>query len=258
MLRKELQYFLTALMFYTRIPVGEIKGWQDEFLYKSRKYFPVIGWIVGGLSAAIFYALSLILPQSVSIVMAMMSSLLLTGAFHEDGLADSCDAFGGGWSTEQVLSIMKDSRIGTYGSVALIFSFALKLLSLIELAKYSTSLLILALIFAHVLSRYMALSMMQIADYVQEGEKSKSKTMASNKLTKLDFLIASLFAVPALFLWAEVYQAIIVVPMFLATLYLRRYFIRRIGGYTGDALGMTQQVTELIAYLGLLVLARFC
>ena len=116
----ELQLFLAAVMFYTRIPVSQNVGYSEVSLQKSIRYFPLIGWIVGGLSALLFLGLSLLpLPTTVVVLLSMVASIWVTGAFHEDGFADVCDGFGGGWTKEKILAIMKDSRLGTYGAIGL-------------------------------------------------------------------------------------------------------------------------------------------
>lgn len=243
-------------MFYTRIPVGEIKDWQDDYLHKSRKYFPVVGYIVGGFSALVLYAFACILPPAICVLFAMLASVILTGAFHEDGLADTFDAFGGGWEKEQVLKIMKDSRIGTYGTVALIFSLGLKFLLLVELTKLSLALTLIALLNAHVLSRFMASLMMQFAEYVQDTDQSKSKPMASQKLSMGALIFTILLTAPTLLLWTELSYLIIIPVSLFVMLYMMRYFKKRIGGYTGDALGATQQITEIFIYLTTLIIYR--
>ena len=89
-------------------------------------YFPLIGWIVGGFSALIFWASSFLFPVSISIIFSMIASILVTGAFHEDGFADVCDGFGGGWTKEKILEIMKDSRVGSYGVIGMILMLGTK------------------------------------------------------------------------------------------------------------------------------------
>ena len=256
-MKNELTYLRVALMFYTRIPVGEIKDWQDDYLHKSRKYFPVVGYIVGGFSALVLYAFYCILPPAICVLLAMLASVILTGAFHEDGLADTFDAFGGGWEKEQILKIMKDSRIGTYGTVALVFSLGLKFLLLLELSKISLIICLVALLNAHVLSRFMASLMMQFAEYVQDTDQSKSKPMASQKLSIGALSFTILLTLPIFFLWQNLFYLLIFPISLFVMLYMMRYFKKRIGGYTGDALGATQQITELFIYLTVLIITQF-
>ena len=111
-MKKQFRVLLTAIMFYTRIPVPATLEYSPERLNRATRYFPLIGWIVGGVGAGVFYGLSLILPLQVSVFLSMLATIFLTGAFHEDGFADFCDGFGGGYTREKILTIMKDSRIG--------------------------------------------------------------------------------------------------------------------------------------------------
>lgn len=119
-MKKELNIFFTAVSFYTRIPSPpSFQQYHQSILNESIKYFPFVGWIVGFVAAVFFFVLHTIFGLSLAILFSMISSILLTGAFHEDGLADLCDGFGGGWTKEKILEIMKDSRVGTYGVVGL-------------------------------------------------------------------------------------------------------------------------------------------
>ena len=124
---EEKSYFLCAVMFFTRIPVQLATPYSEFALNKSRKYFPFIGVIIGSIAAICIYLLQLFLPLSLAVILSTVITILATGAFHEDGFADTCDGFGGGWDKIQVLTIMKDSRIGSYGTVGLIMMLGLKL-----------------------------------------------------------------------------------------------------------------------------------
>ena len=119
-MKQELRIFFTAIMFYTRIPCPIWVDHSQEYLNKATRYFPLIGWIVGAVNVLIIYVCSFIFPTSICVIMALVASVLITGAFHEDGYADLCDGFGGGWTKPQILEIMKDSRVGTYAVVGLI------------------------------------------------------------------------------------------------------------------------------------------
>src|SRR4051812_43461768 len=125
-MKKELHIFFTALMFYTRIPCPKNIDHNPDYLNKATRYFPLIGWIVGSISFLAFYVSSLFLSIESAIILAIIASILTTGAFHEDGFADVCDGFGGGWTKEKILLIMKDSAIGAYGAIGLVLLFLLK------------------------------------------------------------------------------------------------------------------------------------
>ena len=252
----ELSIFFTAIMFLTRIPVPKNINHSSALLQKSARYFSWVGLLVGGIGCAAFFISQLIFSIDLAIAFSILATILITGAFHEDGFADSCDAFGGGWTKEKILTIMKDSRLGTYGVVGLIgilgFKFLLlqQLFSLISLQQF-----LCVIIAAHALSRLMAVSIMQQYQYVQDIDASKSKPLADRKLTPIE-LVVLLFGclLPLLFLPPIFLLAIIL--MLVVRFFAGRYFYKWIGGYTGDCLGATQQVTELAFYMGIIIIQK--
>ncbi len=259
-MRRELHIFLTAVMFYTRIPCPKWVDHNPEFIGFSTRYFPLIGWIIGGAYAAVIVLSSFIFQSAISIILGLVFSILLTGAFHEDGFADACDGFGGGWTKEKILSIMKDSRLGTYGVVGVILIFMLKVFSTIELIQLTRiPPFILLIVSSHSLSRMMAVIIIYSQPYVREDQDSKAKPVATGT-SFYNFLIALLFGlVPFIYFLVQTNWlfAFVLIPMALITFYLSSYFKRWIGGYTGDCLGATQQVNEVIFLLSILVLWKF-
>lgn len=258
MLYKELQILLTAFMFYTRINIGKGVEYKSEYAKACTKYLPFIGWIVGGFSAGV-YLLSISVFSSVTaVILSILSSILLTGGFHEDGLADTCDGFGGGWTKEKILEIMKDSTIGTYGGLGLIFLLGLKVSLLFELYVQTTPMtIVLITVVAHALSRFMATTFLVTHDYSGSAKQSKSKDMIQK--TPYSFLILPgvLTFIPLGIL--AFYQGsfsifLLILPALCIKMLLGRYFKKWIGGYTGDCLGATQQVTEVVIYLTSIVL----
>lgn len=236
-------------MFYTRLPVPKNIDHSAEALNKSTVYFPVIGWIVGVLSAAVFYLSALILPLEVAVVFYMITSILVTGAFHEDGFADVCDGFGGGWTKEKILTIMKDSVIGAYGAIGIGLILLLKFLLVKTIASsISLSTSAIVLVCAHSISRGNALSLIFTDSYVRENEDSKAKPIAKG-LTLSSFLIAVVLALLPLVLLKDMSIFLSVPSMFLVRQYFSAYFKKWIGGYTGDCLGAVQQVSEIAFYL---------
>ena len=247
----ELQLFLTAVMFYTRIPVSQKTGYSEEKLQKSIRYFPLIGWIVGGLSALLYIVLSFLpLPIAVIVLLSMIASIWITGAFHEDGFADVCDGFGGGWTKEKILAIMKDSRLGTYGAIGL---FLLLLCKFFLLLGMPSHLVPLAFIAGHSLSRLAAASFLLTHSYAREGSDSKAKAVAQ-KPGSVTILIACLSGLLPLLLFQSPEYFLLLIPVFLVKWLLGRFFQKWIGGYTGDCLGATQQLTEVVIYLFLYLL----
>lgn len=250
---QELTYFFSGLSFYTRIPCPKWVKYSPHNLNKSRKYLPLIGLLIGAIAAITFFVSRLILPVSVSIALSMIAVVYLTGAFHEDGLADCADGFGGGWEKAQVLTIMKDSRMGAYGTISLILVLGLKFILLWELQQISEGLMLMALVMGHSLSRLMSSLTMQYYDYVSETATSKSKSVTSVKLSGLE-MIWSIFPVAlAMLFLAKLGLFVSVFPLVLLAWVLAKYYQKRIGGYTGDCLGATQQLTEVFYYLVFLV-----
>lgn len=258
--------FRTALMFLTQIRVGDLPFSQAN-LQASARYFSWVGILVGLISAVVCMGTNYLFSMPLSIAISMMASIFLTGAFHEDGWADCCDAFGGGWNKEKILTIMKDSRLGTYGVVGLIGVLAIKFLLLLEISHQGNALLLgMVMVAAHSSSRFFAVTIMQQLAYVQDIDSSKSKPMANRKLTKVEMGILVIgMATPLIFLSqiSTVYPLpfivyfLLLLPCYIFCIFAMHYFKKWIGGYTGDCLGATQQITELIFYLGFLLLWKF-
>lgn len=257
MIKKELTYFLTALMFFTRIPIPFKLDYSDEIMNQSQKYYPVIGWIVGGINALAFFILQLILPINISLIVTMIISVLLTGAFHEDGFTDVCDSFGGGYGKEKILTIMKDSRIGAYGVIGIVLLLLLKYTAMDYLAQISVPFICAVLIVAHSTSRFYSGVMIHTHQYVTDIDKSKSKPLANKALPKRTLLVGLLFTLLPFLLLGNVWYLLILPFAYLGNIYLGWYFNKHIGGYTGDCLGTVQQVTEVLVYLGCIILWKF-
>lgn len=238
---KHLHLLLLAISFYTRIPIH--RSLNTELLAAASIYLPVIGWLVGSLTALVFYGATLLWPTPVAVLLSLVMSLLLTGALHEDGFADVCDGFGGGRDKEHCLTIMQDPRLGSFGVLGLVCLLLLKISLLTSLPANHTPWLLLA---GHSLSRFAPLWLMHGYDYARIGT-SKSQ-QAVMRLSPAQLGYAAVYALlPLLFLPGLC--AVALVPMAVITLGLGRYFKSRIGGYTGDCLGASQQVTETVFYL---------
>jgi adenosylcobinamide-GDP ribazoletransferase len=255
-MKNEIQVFFTALMFYTRIPCPSWVDHSEEYLNKATRYFPLIGWIVGAVASLVIYAGSFVFPPAVVVTLALAASVLLTGAFHEDGFADVCDGFGGGWTTEKILLIMKDSRLGTYGVVGILLLFALKTFTLIALLRLDLWFCIHALLLAHVGSRFTAVTVMRSHEYAREDATSKVKPLAK-KLSLTDFMISALWLIPAFLLFPSWVMLGVCLPVYLFKMYLAAYFQKWIGGYTGDCLGAVQQISFVVILLYALAIWRF-
>ena len=265
-MKKEATIFLTGIMFLTRLPVPNNIDHSAEYLQKSSKYFPLIGCIVALISVVPFVILHQFIATDIALMAMMITSILTTGCFHEDGFADTCDAFGGGWTKEKILAIMKDSRLGTYGVAGLVLMLATKFILLKELiahlsftqstAVQSYLLFIAVAMAAHGCSRLMSVLVIQTQRYVTADDGSKSKPLASNKLNATAMLSAILFALlPYIIL---PFTCLIALPaMVLSTYLMANYFNKWIGGYTGDCLGAVQQVTEIVFYFTTILVWKF-
>ena len=252
MLKREIRVFFAALMFFTRLPCPQ---WEyDDRLRESIRYLPLIGWIVGGLSALVLFGAARILPGSVAVLLSMVSSVLLTGAFHEDGLGDVCDSFGGGWTKTQILAVMKDSRMGAYGVVGLVLSLLLKCFLLVELAQIEVLLAAVAVVNGHTVSRFVASTFVRTHDYVQNPERSKSHSIVMQKPGWGAMLFGLLLTLMPFVLF-DSWLFVLGFPIaYLSKPLLGYLFQRRIGGYTGDCLGATQQIGEIAFYLSVLAI----
>lgn len=246
-MKTQLEYFFAALRFFTRIPVPAWVGHSAEQLNGAARYFPLVGIVVGLIGAAATWAAAQALPISLAVIAGMAATLLATGAFHEDGFADAVDGFGGGWEKAQVLAIMKDSRLGSYGAIGVALLLLAKWNALMELSDEA---LLAAIVAGHAVSRLASTSLIYALDYVRDEGKSKP---LANRLSAGELLTAAVFGLlPCLLLpYRETFVALAAVAV--VTWLAGRYFLGRIGGYTGDCLGAAQQAAELAFYLGLLV-----
>jgi adenosylcobinamide-GDP ribazoletransferase len=252
----QLRLLCVATQFLTRLPTPRLREFDPSWLSQSTRYFPLVGVLVGLVNGVIWWLASRWLPASVSIGLMMSVSMLLTGAFHEDGFADACDGFGGGASKERVLAIMKDSRIGAFGAIGVFLMLGLKWTTLLALP---IALFIPCVVASHMLSRWCAIGLIAFLPYVRAEADAKAKDFAG-RLGILDWLasgvlgllglapLMGLFMSAAPLDWGALGAGACVAGAFaMATaLYVRH----RIGGYTGDCLGAVQQLAELGFLLG--------
>ncbi len=249
MMKRELNLFFNALLFYTRIRVPKSLVCNEQTLSAAFRYLPLVGLLVAGICAGSYVLMAHVLPREVCVVLSMVLSILLTGAFHEDGLADFFDGFGAGYDKESILRIMKDSHIGTYGVIALILGLGLKYQLLISLPE---AWFVPALITAGAVSRFFPVLSVRLFRYARV-ENSKSAHSALG-VTKTTLFIAALLSLPLCFYFGWLAAVLIIVAELLFCLMLNFYTKRWIGGYTGDCLGAMQQFLELLFYLLLLSL----
>jgi adenosylcobinamide-GDP ribazoletransferase len=269
--------YLLAVQFFTRIPItGRLADWvgySPELLRGSAAHFPGVGVVVGAVAAAVFALVQTLLPDAtfaplVAAVFSTIATVLLTGGFHEDGLADVADGLGGSHDRERALDIMKDSRVGAFGAMALVLALLCKvaLLALLgsvegipaalEESPFNGWYVCAALWTGHIVSRGLPLVMIRLLPHVGDTASSKSKPLA-DQISPAGLLIAFVWCFAALALACLALDALnlLVACSFavLALLVMLRLFRRRLQGFTGDCLGSTQQVCEIAFYLGLAV-----
>ncbi len=251
---RELRVLLTAVVFFTRVPVPGKLLHDGVLLEEATRYLPFVGVLVGGVSAAVMWSAALVLPTPAAVVLSMLAAVLMTGAFHEDGLADTVDGFGGGWNTERKLEIMKDSRLGTYGAIALVMSMLLRyvlILALFESGDMPKGLAV--LVTSHIGARLAPVFVMRLLSYVRLDETSKVKPIAKN-LSLASFIFAVLGATLLCF-GIGGFEALLRLALVLPTAALCAWVFRtHIGGYTGDTLGASEQISELVLLGAALIL----
>jgi adenosylcobinamide-GDP ribazoletransferase len=243
-------------MFYTRIPCPKWIDHKEEYLNEATRYFPLIGYLIGLATAIVVYLALFIFPPPIAVILSMLTSILMTGAFHEDGFADVCDGFGGGWTKEKILEIMKDSRVGTYALVGLGLLLSLKMFTLIALVEINLLFCAKSMLFSHIISRFSAIMLMFTHHYSRDDQTSKVKPIAK-KLSTKNFLYSAIWLIPACFLFQSPIILLVFIPIYLLKAYLGSYFTKWIGGYTGDCLGATQQLSEICTLLFCLAWANF-
>jgi adenosylcobinamide-GDP ribazoletransferase len=254
---RELRLLLVALQFLTRVPVF-IPGFAACDLRDSARHFPLVGVVVGGFGASVLWAAAAMWPLPVAVVLSVAATVWLTGGLHEDGLADTCDALGGDTERDQALSIMKDSRLGSYGALGLFLTLALKLAALHALALHSLAAALAAIVLAHTASRTVPVVLMAALPYAGTLDAAKAKPMAggvARSAIVVSIGWAVLVGVAACAAWpaSAVLAALGAAAATLA--WIRRRLTLRLGGYTGDTLGAAQQWSEVAVLLALLATA---
>jgi adenosylcobinamide-GDP ribazoletransferase len=266
-LSEQTELFLLALVFFSRIPVAKELPYSSGRMQKANRYFPLIGLLLGSLCGLLFIILKQVLSTEISVLLTMGFSLLLTGCFHEDGLADMADGIGGGYTTEKKLAIMKDSRIGTYGASTLIMALLGKFLLLSQLSEgllngsllpllcwqpaSPLSAIFIVWLLAYTLSRGVAGTLIFALPYVSELKSSKSGFL-TNKSSAKELLFIAITAILPCLLTAPAIAATLILSAWLFRALFKAWLKARLGGITGDCLGAAQQLMELFIYILLL------
>jgi adenosylcobinamide-GDP ribazoletransferase len=237
-----------AMTFLTRIPVGGFPYTDEEWRWSSA-WFPAIGLALGALYAQIFMRTAAAGGMAAA-TLTVIAALLVTGAFHEDGLADTADALGGAYTRDRVLEILKDSRVGAFGAAALVVAILLRVALIARLGASSGGI---ALIIAESISRAAPVWMMALVPYATSDEQSKSRLITRAGFAQA--MVGSGWSLAALAIAVvtgriSVVQAVVVIILVgLMTVYLIDKFVTRVQGVTGDFLGATQQVLVCLVLL---------
>jgi adenosylcobinamide-GDP ribazoletransferase len=250
-LRHQMNIFLAALMFLTRVPIGKQYVFRADDLPRSTLYFPIVGLLIGLGGGLVLFCAELIVPPVLAVLLCMGATVAVTGALHEDGLADTADGLIGGLEPQRRLEIMKDSRLGSYGAVALWFSLTAKLFLLSTLLEKGVFTAVCALIVAHGLGRAATVSLLFSHRYVRKDESKASPFGNAVTLTELvTALVAPILLSFALLGSKAVLPLLVAAAVTWAT---GVYFRKKIGGITGDCLGAVNQLVEVGCYLALVV-----
>ena len=239
---------LAAFIFFTRLPFWRLKEVPSECFKHVVPYWPWVGWLTGGLMAMVLGLGSQVMPVSLAWILAIVTRLLVTGALHEDGLADFFDGFGGGTTRERTLTIMKDSHIGTYGVIGLIVYFLLML----ELRHLPVPVLCTLVVCGDCWGKLCASQLINFLPYARKEEDSKAKVIYHRMSRKELFFCIAGGVLPLLLLPSSLWLALIAPCLVLA--FLIRMMKRRLQGYTGDCCGATFLMCEMAFYLSALIL----
>lgn len=244
---------IAVILFYTRLPFFRNRLLPDEYFKNIVYYWSMAGWLTASVMALALYLSSLLFPMPVAVAIALASRLLLTGAFHEDGLADFFDGFGGGLTKERILAIMKDSHIGCYGVLGLIIYYLL-LFSL--LSSLPVQLACLVILVADPFCKGLSSFITSRLAYARTAQTSKVKVVYDNLKTKYFMCLISFALIPFIILFgivSPIFYLAAILPIIVFFL-LTQFMSHKIQGYTGDCAGALFLLTELSFYLSFVAL----
>jgi adenosylcobinamide-GDP ribazoletransferase len=239
---RTLREFAAAVQFMTRIPVPAFR-YEPDLVLAGAKFYPLVGALVALGAILIERLLRGHLPAALTALAVLIYLVVITGGFHEDGLADTADALGGGWTRERMLEIMHDSRIGSFGTLAICLSLLARwgLLAAMPVARWPWYLLT-----AHVLCRWTTLP---LGSFMESARKDGLGARLAHKIPLSSTALGSVFAF-AIAAWALRLQAVApVIAVSLITLLSGLYYRAQIGGVTGDCFGATNQLAEIAVYV---------
>ena len=259
-----LRHFLLAIQFFTRIPItGKLADWvgfSPEMLRKSAAHFAGVGGVVGFVAATVYVSFEALLPGShaplIAACLSTIATVLLTGGFHEDGLADLADGLGGSYDRDRALEIMKDSRVGAFGAMALVLALLTKIAMLAALGELKGAQIMMLIIASHVVSRALPMLLLALLPHVGDASASKSKPLADSisSGSLLSNFLWCFLLLPGVFIAQCATEFIAGIGLaFLAWCIMWWRLRVRLQGFTGDALGAVQQVCEIAFLLGALL-----
>ena len=261
-MQRQIVLFLVATQYLTRLPTPAWESFQPSWLPQSARYFPLVGVLVGAINVGTWWILGHWLPAAVTVGLMLAVSLLVTGAFHEDGFADVCDGFGGGTTQDRILAIMKASRIGAYGAIGICVMLGLKWAVYVAIPAAAFPWVVIG---AHMISRWCACGLIWGLDYVRSDDDSKARPLADSLGGRgwiVSGAVGACAAAPFALMGDQLPHVLVlrtlaaaVAASVITAVMLALYFRKRIGGYTGDCLGAVQQLTELAFVLAALAVA---
>ena len=231
-----------AISFLTIVPVA-IDGADDSDVAASMALFPLVGALIGAALVIEDRVLAMVFGHWLRSAIIVLSISVLTGAVHLDGLADTADALGAGRDRERALTILRDSRIGVFGAIALFFTLALEVLALADL--YGRPRLA-ALILAPMLARWALVAVSYRLDYLRA--KGAGSAMIGRDDTR-NLVVASLLALPAMLLFRSRRVLIVYAIAALTTTTIRAFYRRWMGGVSGDLIGACGEIVEVLVML---------
>jgi len=261
LLLRELRLFFVALQFLTRLPVPRWVGFEPAWLQACARWFPLVGACVGLAAAAALAAGRWLWTDAIGAGASLAATILLTGAFHEDGLADTCDGLGGGRDRAHALAIMKDSRIGSYGAVALVIVLGLKAAATAAWSAHAPGAALAVVAWAHMASRLVPVWLMHVLPYAGDAEHAKAKPLATS-IGPGAFLVAAATVLAGAALGGALRPGLVpalggaALAAAVFALLARAFLRARLGGFTGDTLGAAQQLSELVLLLAALAVVR--
>lgn len=240
---------LAALMFFTRLPFWRIKNVPADCFKTVVNYWPLVGWLTGGVAAFVLWGCNSLFSMPIAVIFAFGSRILLTGALHEDGLSDFFDGFGGGKTKEQTLAIMKDSRIGSYGVIGLIFYFGSLFAIVVSLPPV---LACCAIIAGDPGTKSIVAQLVNMLPYARKEEESKAHVVYK-QMSPSQVILTLCGIVPLLLFMDPIYWLALVAPALVFSV-LVFMMMNRLQGYTGDCYGAAFLLSELSFYAAVLLI----